>query len=215
MGLFDRFTEEESIARVLDHPRDLLTGDMVDFALMSQADLTNKSFQVTKIWTLDLGGDKRKRTYFQLSDAGQMIRLRVVSDDVLELGLEVYPETLLDVFSEDDISAILDSDSGVNHQLSLNVPLSDIPKDLEGWVSKNYRQEGFELAYRYEDDYREKLLPESIDGGEESCDFAWLFSDDRNNALEFRVFDGGRTEAHCCAYIPLRKIESLWPAKKT
>ena len=130
MGLFDRFTEEESIARVLDHPRDLLTGDMVDFALMSQADLTNKSFQVTKIWTLDLGGDKRKRTYFQLSDAGQMIRLRVVSDDVLELGLEVYPETLLDVFSEDDISAILDSDSGVNHQLSLNVPLSDIPKDL-------------------------------------------------------------------------------------
>jgi hypothetical protein len=215
MGLFDRFKNEQPVARVLDHPRDLLTGDMVDFALMSQANLTNKSFQVTKIWTLDLGGDQRKRTYFQLNDAGQSIRLRVVGDDVLELGLEVYPETLLEVFSEDDISDILDADSGVNHQLRLNVPRKKIPEELVGWVSKKYRQEGFELAYRYEDDYREKSLPESIDGGEDSCDFAWLFSDDREHALEFRVFDGGRTEAHCCAYIPLRKIESLWPAKKT
>ena len=214
MGLFDRFTEEKTIARVLDHPRDLLTGDMVDFALMSQANLTDKSFQVTKIWTLDLGGDQHKRTYFQLNDAGRTIRLRVVSEDILELGLEVYPETLLKVFSEEDLSDILDADSGVNHQLSLNVALSDVPKDLDGWVSKHYRQEGFELAYRYEDDYREKPLPNSIDSGEESCDFAWLFSDDRDHALEFRVFDGGRTEAYCCAYIPLRKIESLWPSKK-
>ena len=41
-----------------------------------------------------------------------------------------------------------------------------------------------------------------------------LISQDREYGLEFRVFDGGRTEAHCCVYLPLRKIDALWPAKQ-
>ena len=214
MGLFDRFKEKEPVARQLEHPRDLLVGDMVEFALMSQAGLTNKSFQVSKIWTLDLGGDRHKRIYFQLDDTETNIRLRVVDKDTVELGLEVYPETLLKVFSETDIATILDPDSGVNHRLKAMISMTDLPQILAGWVAKKYRQEGFELAYRYEDDYRNKSLPEHVDGCEEGCDFAWLFSDDRQHALEFRVFDGGRTEAHLCAYIPLRKIDALWPAKQ-
>ena len=36
MGLFDRFKQKEPAARQLNHPRDLLLGDMVEFALMSQ-----------------------------------------------------------------------------------------------------------------------------------------------------------------------------------
>ena len=214
MGLFDRFKEKEPVARQLEHPRDLLMGDMVEFALMSQAGLTNKSFQVSKIWTLDLGGDRHKRIYFQLDDTETNIRLRVVDKDTIELGLEVYPDTLLEVFSEADIATILDPDSGVNHRLKAIISMTDLPQALVGWVVKKYRQEGFELAYRYEDDYRNKSLPEHIDGCEEGCDFAWLISDDRQHALEFRVFDGGRTEAHLCAYIPLRKIDTLWPAKQ-
>ena len=214
MGLLDRFKEKKPVARQLEHPRDLLVGDMVEFALMSQAGLTNKSFQVSKIWTLDLGGDRHKRIYFQLDDTETNIRLRVVDKDTIELGLEVYPETLLEVFSEADIATILDPDSGVNHRLKAIRSMTDLPQALVGWVVKKYRQEGFELAYRYEDDYRNKSLPEHIDGCEEGCDFAWLISDDRQHALEFRVFDGGRTEAHLCAYIPLRKIDALWPAKQ-
>lgn len=215
MGLFDRFKDPKPSVRILNHPRDLLAGDMLEFALMSQANLTNRNFQVTNIWTLDLGGDQHKRIYFQLNDAEQNIRLRVVDEDTLELGLEVYPDTLLSVFSEADIAIILAADSGINHQLSINRPISDIPKELAGWVAEKYRQEGFELAYRYEDDYRKKSLSTFVDDGEEGCDFAWLISDDRKHALEFRVFDGGRTEAHCCAYIPLRKVDSLWPAKQS
>jgi hypothetical protein len=214
MGLLDRFKEKKPVARQLEHPSDLLMGDMVEFALMSQAGLTNKSFQVSKIWTLDLGGDRHKRIYFQLDDTETNIRLRVVDKDIIELGLEVYPETLLEVFSEADIATILDPGSGVNHRLKAIISMTDLPQALVGWVVKKYRQEGFELAYRYEDDYRNKSLPEHIDGCEEGCDFAWLISDDRQHALEFRVFDGGRTEAHLCAYIPLRKIDALWPAKQ-
>ena len=214
MSLLDRFKEKKPAVRRLEHPRDLLVGDMVEFALMGQAALGNRSFQVSKIWTLDLGGERHKRIYFQLDDTDCQIRLRVVDDNTFELGLEVYPDTLLKVFSEADITTILDPDSGANHHLSAQVSTSDLPQELVGWVAENYRQEGFNLAYRYEDDYRDKSLPEHMDGGEEGCDFAWLYSDDRQHALEFRVFDGGRTEVHLCAYLPIRKIESLWPAKQ-
>jgi hypothetical protein len=214
MGLFNRFKEKPSIARKLEHPRDLLVGDMLEINLMGQADLRNRSFQVIKIWTLDLGGDKHKRIYFQLDDIDSQIRLRAIDDTTFELGLEVYPDTLLKIFSEADIATILDAESGVNHHLSSHVANNELPQELIGWVAENYGQEGFDLAYRYEDDYRNKSLPEQVDGCEEGCDFAWLISDDRQHAIEFRVFDGGRTEVHLCAYLPMRKIESLWPAKQ-
>lgn len=214
MGLFDRFKKTVSEARILEHPRDLLVGDMIDFALMEQTELNNKSFQVTDIWTLDLGGDKNKRTYFQLQDADKNIRLRVVSDDLLEFGLAIYPEDLLTIFAQSDIEAILDPDTGVNHYLKSKKVSSDILDIFIGWLATEYHQEGFELAYRYQQDYRQRSLPETVEGDEAGCDFAWLFSENRKHALEFRVFDGGRTEAHLCAYLPLRKIESLWPAKK-
>lgn len=215
MGLFDRFKNKEVEApRTLDHPRDLLVGDMIDFSLVSQTELSNKSFQVTNIWTLDLGGDNKKRIYFQLGNADLNIRLRIVNDDMLELGLEVYPEQLLSLFSQADLENILDPDSGVNHQLKIKGKLKNLAEEFTGWVTKKYHQEGFELAYRYDDDYRDKSLPETLEGNESGCDFAWLISEDREYAIEFRVFDGGRTEAHLCVYLPLRKIESLWPAKQ-
>ncbi|KAF3982669.1 MAG: hypothetical protein HFP81_09915 [Methylococcales symbiont of Hymedesmia sp. n. MRB-2018] len=214
MGLFDRFNKKPVEARVLEHPADLQLGDMLDFALMDQAILNNQSFQVAKIWTLDLGGDNHKRTYFQLNDVGKNIRLRVCQDDVLELAKEVTPDALLKIFSEADIVAILDPDTGVNHQLKANISMQKLSTELIGWVAQNYRQEGFELAYRYEGDYRHKSLPDWAGDAERGCDFAWLISDDRQYALEFRVFDGGRTEAHLCAYVPLRKIDALWPAKQ-
>ncbi|NOQ63863.1 MAG: hypothetical protein GQ582_05070 [Methyloprofundus sp.] len=214
MGLLDRFKDKPTPARVLEHPRDLLLGDMLDFALMEQQALNNKSFQVTKIWTVDLGGDSLSRTYFQLKDADKRIRLRVFDDDILEIALEVTPDILLEAFDEDDIYDILDSESGVNHHVASTVELNDLPTDLQGWVAKNYRQEGFELAYRYNDDFRHKSLPQYTGAGEQGCDLAWLISDDRKHGLEFCVFDGGRTEAYLCCYIPLRKIEALWPAKQ-
>jgi len=215
MGFLDKmgWGKEEEKARVLEHPRDLQMGDMVEFSIMPQMQLSNKTMEVVDIWTLNYGNSSHKQVYFNLQDIDQKIRLRVVDNDTLEVAISVLPEQLIQVFDEDDIGYILDTESGVNHHLYAKISDSAaLPVELSGWITQQYRQEGFEIAYRYNNDYRDKSIPDYSDAGEVECDYAWLVSDDRQYSVEFRVFDGGRTEVHLCAMVPLRKIESLWPA---
>ncbi|MBF0265443.1 MAG: hypothetical protein HQL46_09230 [Gammaproteobacteria bacterium] len=213
MGLFDIFKKEEKeIVRELNHPKDLNLGDMIEFELMEQSLLANRSFQVKDIWTLNYGSDKNFKTYFDLDDVDEKFRLCVIGEQ-LELARSVLPDTLLQVFQEDDIASILDPDTGVNHTLQANISMNLLPEDLVGWISPKYRQEGFEIAYRYQGDYRIKGIPAHADEGEIECDYAWLVSDDRKHSIEFRVFDGGRTEVHLCVMLPMRKMTAMWPSK--
>lgn len=205
--------DDDEKLRSLEHPKDLQVGDMIEFELMEQEILANRSFQVSEIWTLNYSSATHSKTYFELNDIDEKIRLSVQKDHI-EVAMQVLPETLLEIFEEQDIAIILDPDSGVNHQLKAKIKMKKLPAELKGWVTKKYNQEGFEIAYRYSGDYRNKSLPEHSDAGEIECDYAWLVSGDRQFSIEFRVFDGGRTEVHLCAMIPLRKIISLWPKQQ-
>lgn len=216
MGLFSKLgfgKDNEEITRTLEHPGQLEIGDMIKFSFAEQSLISNRTFNVERIWTLDLGGDRNKRCYLKLADLDDYLRLRVIDGQNVELGMKILPDTLLDLFNQDDIVALLDPDSGTQHLLERISEEKNLPEFLHGWTAPSYRQEGFELAYRYEEDYRKRPLPEHQGEGEEGCDFAWLVSDDRNHSLEFRVFDGGRTEVHLCTILPQRKIEELWPGQ--
>ncbi|MCP5001120.1 MAG: hypothetical protein GY933_20855 [Hyphomicrobiales bacterium] len=213
MGLFDWLgtgKKEETAQRLLDHPRDLEVGDIVKFAFAEQTEISGVSFNVDRIRTLDTGGDEHKLTYFLLSDADNKIRLRVVDDDRFEVALEVLPATLFKLFKEDDVAQALDPEGG-DHQVLTARKAEKLPPELKPWVGTTYRQEGYVKAYRYEGDYRNRPLPSTVDEGESGCDYAYFITDDRQRGLEFRIFDGGRTEVHLCTFLPLRKIEELWP----
>ena len=213
MGLFDWFSKgnkEEEAHRVLEHPRDLEVGDMVKFAFAEQAEISGVSFNVNRIRTLDIGGDAHKLTYFMLTDADNKVRLRVVDDDRVEVAQEILPPTLFKIFNEDDVAEALDPEGGDHHILHAR-EAEKLPAELKPWVGSTYRQEGYVKAYRYEGDFRNRSLPSSVDEGEIGCDYAYFITDDRRYGLEFRIFDGGRTEVHLCAFLPLRKIEELWP----
>jgi hypothetical protein len=213
VGLFDKFgwgRGEHEAPRSLEHPRDLEPGDMLKFAFADQAEISGGTFTVERIRTLDLGGDSHRHTYFMLSDGEHRVRLRVVDADTLELALEVLPDTLIAAVEQDDVVLALDPDSGVNNVIRAH-RVEEIPTDIRPWVGEVYRQEGYVKAYRYEGDYRKRPLPETEREGEQGCDYAYFVTDDRQRALEMRVFDGGRTEVHLCAFLPLRKIDELWP----
>ncbi|MEN8166355.1 MAG: hypothetical protein ABFS39_12530 [Pseudomonadota bacterium] len=213
MGFFKKFGWNkggEESPRCLEHPRDLEPGDMLKFAFSDQGEISGASFTLDRVRTLDLGGDDNKLTYFMLSDAENQVRLRVVDDDTLEVALEVLPDALFSAVKKGDVAMALDPDSG-SHNIIKARKVDKIPLDMRQWVGKVYRQEGYVKAYRYEGDYRKRALPTTIQEGEQGCDYAYFVSDDRQRALEIRVFEGGRTEVHLCVFLPLRKIEELWP----
>lgn len=213
MGILKRFgigKKTEPDIRELEHPRELELGDIIRFGFTAQSELSNEGYTVDSIETLDTGGDTSKMCYFMMSGTEHKVRLRVVDDETVEVSLEMLPETLLLAFKEQHLAEILDPDSGDHHQLSSRKE-AKIPAALREWVAPKYRQEAHIKAYLYKNDFRSKPLPDTMEAGELGCDYSLLVSDDRLRTVEFRVFDGGRTEAYLSVMLPTRKIEELWP----
>ena len=213
MSLLKRFgigKDRDKGPRILEHPRHLEPGDIIRFGFAAQTEISSESFTVDRLETLDIGGDATKLTYFMLSGVKHSVRLRIVDDDTVEIALEVLPEVLFAAFKEDELAEVLEPDSGEHHHITAR-KLSKIPSEVQPWVGTKYRQEAYDKAYLHKGDYRNRALPTTVGAEGIGCDYVMLISDDRERSLEFRVFDGGRTEAHLCALLPVRKIEELWP----
>ena len=213
MSLLKRFglgKDKDKSPRILEHPRDLEPGDIIRYGFASQTEISGEGFTVDRVETLDVGGDTTKLTYFILSGVKHSVRLRVVDEDTAEIALEVLPDVVFSAFDEDDISEVLAPDGGEHHQVTTR-NRDEIPPEVQPWVGTKYRQEAYVKAYLYKGDYRNRAVPTTVEAGEIGCDYSLLVSDDRQQSLEFRVYDGGRTEAFLCVMIPMRKIEELWP----
>ncbi|HIJ21913.1 MAG: hypothetical protein HON68_06670 [Gammaproteobacteria bacterium] len=203
--------KEEAAPRRLEHPRDLSPGDMVQFEFASQAEISNKTFTVTRLWALSTGeGAAHLQIYYGLQEVSRQLRLRVVDEEQIEIAIEVLPDSLLTIFKQHNIIDLLESEEPMG--VLKRRKLEKVPESFHPWTAPLYRREGVLLAYRFEGDYRTQPIPDEADAGEVGCDYHCLVSDDRQHSVEFRVFDGGRTEVHLCAVIPRRKLEALWPA---
>jgi len=209
MGFFKSIfsqKEPEPVARSLEHPSDLQPKDIVKFGFAAQRIISNESFTVEKVHTLDTGGEQQKKTLLFLQGNEHRLRLSV-SDEQAELALQVYPDDVGQLFDVDAFVHMLDPDSGVHHMLEKKAELAD----FSGWVGTVYRQEAGQNAYLYHEDYRQRLMPTDGESGQEFS-YYYLISDDRQYALEVQVFDGGQTNVYLLVYLPLSKIEELWPA---
>jgi len=198
--------EPETTARSLDHASELQPKDIVKFGFAAQSLISNQTFKVYKVQTLDTGGEQKKKTLFFLQGNENKLRLSV-RDDQAEVALQLYPDDVAQLFDVDAFVHMLDPDSGVHHMLE-SVGESN---DFSGWLGKVYRQEAGQNAYFYDQDYRQRLMPTNGEAGQ-AFSYYYLISDDRQYALEVQVFDGGQTNVYLMVYLPLNKIEELWPA---
>ncbi|MBT7410690.1 MAG: hypothetical protein HN826_13390 [Methylococcales bacterium] len=214
MGIFSSIfgkDEEEHVPRSLDHPRDLAKGDIVKFGFSAQTEISNQSFQITNVCTYDLGGEHKQKMVFSLDESNDT-RLSVIKErgeERLELSKIIFPEMVAEIFKINKFARIFDEDSGTNNKLKRQ----DEPKDVANWTTEVYRQEAGHQAYFADGDKRDVANFNDADGWEE-FDYFLLVSDDRNYALQAEVYDGGRTDVYLITYLPIEKIEELWPAKQ-
>lgn len=214
MGLFDKLfgdKEEAKTPRRLEQPDDLRKGDLVQFGFCAQAGLSRETYTVGSVQTQDLGGEAHKKGLLFLHGSRDALRLAITDigrGTQLELGRQVYPEDVEQLFDRDAFIDLLDPGTGVNHILER----IGEPEQLAGWSGELYRQEAGHNAYLYDYDYRRQRMPAHAEGATEFS-YYQLVTDRRDFALEIQVFDGGRTDVWLLAYLPLDKLEEMWPGQ--
>ncbi|NOY62440.1 MAG: hypothetical protein GXP10_04670 [Gammaproteobacteria bacterium] len=214
MSFFSSFfkdkTTQESAPRSLNHPKDLQIGDIVAFGFTAQSGIGRQSFKVDSIRTYDFDGDTENQTVFTLKGADSTLYLSVVQDrgiERVELARTLLPEDVAQIFDIERFANLFEPDSGVHNTLNR----IDEPETYSGWTAAVYRQEAGNQIYVDNTDLRGDSGQRYADDGA-ACDYYLLVSDDRNYAVQAEVYDGGRTDVYLKVYIPLSKIEGLWPA---
>ena len=162
MNWFKKLTggaeKQEAAPRVLDHPKDLQTDDIIKFGFCGLDDLSNVSATVKKINTFDFNAGQRK-TVFTLDVAGTPYFMAVRDErgtETIEVARLILPPVVDQLFGFDQFAEILESDS-VDGELIRKTE----PAEVAGWSADSYFQEAYNESYFHQGDYREKLLPSS------------------------------------------------------
>jgi len=97
--------DEQEAPRVLDHPKDLQTGDIIKFGFCGLDDLSNASATVKEINTYDLSAGQRK-TVFTLDAAGPLYFMAVNNErgiETIEVSRLILPPVVEQLFGFDQL----------------------------------------------------------------------------------------------------------------
>jgi len=203
---------DKSEPRRLDNPRDFQLGDILKFGFMAAVGVSNGEFAVKAINTYDTTPGQKPKTVFTLEGVEGEFFLAVLAQrrrEILEIGRRIFPDDVEVIFDIDAFGAVLSPGSGTQHILNRH----NEPERLMGWTAAVYYQEAGIEGYFYSGDYRGNALPESGEGYT-AFDHYLLVSPDRSHGLQAEVYDGGRTEVTLLCYVPVGKVEEMWPCRK-
>ncbi len=198
--------------RVLDHPRDLMEGDLIHlanhFGLPEQ--LRDKMFKVIGICTYQFehGND----TSFSLESTDtDHINLTIESDagrETAAFSFVVDRSVVEELFDLDEFAQVFDGEDAMSLTLKNEA-------GLDGWLAAGYHQEiKGEKGYFYDKDYRDSAPPVH-DGDGEPFEYYFLLSKDETKGVEIEVFAGGETEVSLTLYCDLEMIKDLFPAEQS
>lgn len=206
MGIFKNPFKKKSFKR-LEHPKDLMIGDIVKFSFLSQPDLSNKKFEVVEINTYDFKHEVS--TQFSLKgEGGNIIFLVVENEDgeeSLSVSKSISRKVVKKLFKEKDFAGIFNNGTGVDIERIAELD------DLEGWTAPYYVcGTAGKSGYFHKGDYRGKELPKYEDDSE-GLDYYLLSSEEDEFAIEAEVYENGETEVCVTAYLENSSIEEMWP----
>jgi hypothetical protein len=210
-GVWSR-TRKEPAARRLEHPRDLLEGDIIQiidsYALPPM--LQNQSLRVVSVSTYQF--EHEFSTSFSLEGQGhEKMDLIVEQEDGhenLAFTLKIGRDTVEELFDMDQFAELFEVGEPALVERQAD------PQDLAGWTAPLYRQGSqAERGYHYPRDYRGTRPPDD-EGEGEPFDYYAATSDDGGHAIEIEVWAGGETDVFVTIYRPVSDIKELWPGNK-
>lgn len=202
-------TKKDPEVRRLDHPKDLMTGDLLQmsdsFGLPEQ--LRNQVFKVVGISTWQF--EHTFSTCFSLqSQSDDSVDLTIEEDGGREsaaFSFAISRDVVEQLFDLDEFGAIFEEEP-------TSLTLQDTT-GMEGLVAPQYHQvSSGERGFYYEKDYRDSSPPEH-EGSGEALDYYCLVDNEEAFGVEVEVYQGGETDIALTLYRELDVIKDLWPAE--
>lgn len=209
-GLWSR-TKKDPEVRQLDHPRDLMTGDIVQlsdsFGLPEQ--LRNQAFKVVGIstWQFEHSFSTCFGLQSQNDDSVDLTIEEEAGRETAAFSFAISRDVVEQLFDLDEFGAIFEEDT-------TSLTLQDVA-GMDGLVAQQYHQiSSGERGFYYDDDYRNSRPPEH-EGSGEPLDYYCLIDNEEAFAVEVEVYEGGETDVALTVYRDLDVIKELWPAEKS
>jgi hypothetical protein len=209
--MFSKFFKKKTVPqRLLEHPKDLNTGDMLQmidsFAL--PVELKGQTLHVTGVNTYQYEYENEYEFVLK-GDNERSIFLTIEDDDGEQwanFSIKIQRQDVDELFTLDKFSDIFDLDELVT---------LDKIKDVDGferWTTKRYTQTSQpSTAYYYNKDYRGQQIPKHVEEGGEPVECIDLADAEQDFAINIEVWDDGETDISLTVSRPLTDIVDLFP----
>lgn len=209
MGFLSRLfkkSDKKVITRQLDHPSQLMPGDIIalddSFALPLQ--LRGQQLEVKQVNTYEYQRHNEFEWVLQGSDS-ELIFMSINTDDTTSLvfSRKINRALVGELFCLDQFAQLFDEPGNalldVKHQVD----------SLSQWIGQHYRQCEFaQVGYFHQSDYRQRQIGQHTG---DSFERYSAISDDEAFGLEAEVYQDGETDVLISLYRPLSDIREYWP----
>ncbi len=194
--------------RRLTHPRDIRTGDILKFAYLPQAELSNKEFEVAQINTYIYGNLCYPEIVLK-GRAGELFYMMVEEEDGDEyLGIckKIPKPDFESVIGVEALEKILQKGLGGNLKLAWKLA------GFEDWLVNNYAEVDDKVVGSFVKGDARYLSDEEMLRQEK---FESYILEDKSGefSIEIEVYASGEIEACATIYHELTALEEMWPSK--
>ncbi|KAF7774525.1 hypothetical protein CWB96_14425 [Pseudoalteromonas citrea] len=208
--MFGFFKSKKAPERQLNHPSELVVGDMLtlidSFAYPSW--LKGQTLKVTDVQTYQYQHSAEYEFVLE-SESGKVVFLQVEREDGEEFAnfsVKIQRDDVDTIFTLDEFARIFDEE-----HLSAIQAITK-PEQYSHFLATNYKQsEAPYVCYYHEKDYRKSTLPRYQDESGEPCEIISLLSDDENHSINIEIWEGGETEVSLTLSRPVSDIVDLFP----
>ncbi len=192
--------------RRLTHPRDIRTGDIIKFAYLPQAELSNKEFEVAQINTY-IYGDLCYPEIVLKGRAGELFYMMVEEEDGDEyLGIckKIPKADFESVIGAETLEKILQK--GLGGKLKLAWKLAG----FEDWLVNDYAEVDDNVIGAFVKGDARYLSDAEMNRQEK---FTSHVLEDKSGefCIEIEVYASGEIEACATIYHELSALEEMWP----
>jgi hypothetical protein len=208
--MFGFFKSKKAPERQLNHPSELMVGDMLtlidSYAYPSW--LKGQTLKVTDVQTYQYQHSAEYEFVLE-SESGKVVFLQIEREDGEEFAnfsVKIQRDDVDKIFTLDEFARIFDEE----HLSAIETVTK--PEPYSHFLAASYQQnEAPYVCYYYEKDYRKQTLPRYQDESGEPCEIISLHSDDENHSINIEIWEGGETEVSLTLSRPVSDIVDLFP----